>query len=229
MDIQRAVTFVTEDEQWIKKLGIGLLMMFLFFLILPMFVVMGYGVQVARNVKDGMDVPLPEWDNLGGFFKDGLSIAVVGLVYSLPMIVLMIVGIVLVALGGATEMDAIMATGGVLLALLGCVVAIYSVALIAIGPAIYIQYLKHESIGACLRFSEVLNITRNNIGDILIAVLVMLGISFVTSIANVIPCLGALLSIAATPYILCVTAHLYGQIAAKELGKGSKFDDIILS
>ncbi len=229
MDISRAVQFMMDDEKWITKLLIACVVTLLSVFVLPIFVLMGYSIQIARNVKDGMDVPLPEWDNWGGYFKDGLTIFAAGFIYMLPALILMAIGVAITGVGGATEIDAIAATGGVLLALFGCIAGLYSLALALIAPAIYVQYLEYGTLGACLRYREVIDIARNNVGDIIITILVILGISIGFSLVSWIPCLGWIIMIAAAPFTQFVTGHLYGQIAAKALGKGSKFDDIVIN
>ena len=84
MDIGKAFSFVTEDERWVSKLGIGALIAFFSFLIIPIPLLWGYMVGVARNVKDGVPDPMPEWDDWGRLYKDGLAIIVAQLVYTLP-------------------------------------------------------------------------------------------------------------------------------------------------
>ena len=69
MEIGKAFTFVTEDEGWIKKLAIGAVFVLVPFLIL---LVIGYQILIIRNVIDGKDRPLPEWEDFGQLFKDGL-------------------------------------------------------------------------------------------------------------------------------------------------------------
>ncbi len=72
MDIGRAFTFVGDDPKWVQKLLIGgglFLLGYLTSIILigiPIFlIVLGYLVQVTRNVIGGQDRPLPEWNDWG--------------------------------------------------------------------------------------------------------------------------------------------------------------------
>ena len=41
----------------------------------------GYFVRLVRNVARGDERPLPEWDDLGGIFSDGLRAVAVYLAY----------------------------------------------------------------------------------------------------------------------------------------------------
>ncbi|MBK8904369.1 MAG: DUF4013 domain-containing protein [Anaerolineaceae bacterium] len=229
MDVAKAFTYITEDERWVGKIGIGALISLLSFLILPAFLLTGYMVGVTRNVMNGVKRPLPEWEDLGTLFKDGISIVLASIVYTLPFWLLICIAFVsTIGFGGLSEMteisdDAIAAGVFATYGLVGCLTLIFMLALFFISPAIVIQYVREGDLGACFRFGEVLTIARENLGDIVIAGLTPFAASFVLSllfgVLNIIPCLGTiaafLLSFAVAPLLSAVTGHLYGQIAGK--------------
>ena len=229
MDVANAFTYVTEDERWMGKLGLGALISLVSFLILPAFLLYGYTVDITRNVMNGEKRPLPEWEDLGTLFKDGLSMFVAGIVYTLPFWLLVCIAFAATigfgGLGEATEISEDAVAAGVLATygLVGCLALLFMLAFFFISPAIVIQYVREGDLGACFRFGEVLSIVRDNVGDILIAGLAPFAASFVLSILfgvlSIIPCLGwiasILLGIALGPYLTAVTGHLYGQIAGK--------------
>ncbi len=229
MDVAKAFTYFSEDDRWVGKLGIGVLVSVASFLILPAFLLYGYAVGIARNVMNGEKRPLPEWEDLGTLFKDGLVMFIAGVVYTLPFWLLICVAFAsTIGFGGLSEAtqiseDAIaagvLATWGLII----CLTMVFALAFFFISPAIVIQYVRKGDLGACFRFGEVLAIVRDNFADILIAALTPFAASFVLSIVfgllNIIPCLGTIaaffLSFAITPYLSVVTGHLYGQIAGK--------------
>lgn len=235
MDVAKAFTYITEDERWMGKMGIGAAISLVSFLIIPIPLLVGYLVGITRNVKNDAERPLPEWDDFGQLFKDGLSVIVGQLVYTLPFWVIMCIAIVASAslggLAGGSNEDIVaagfMATWGLVI----CLSLIFAVALFFLSPAIVIQYVQTDELGAMFRFGEVLSIARDNIGDIVITALASFGASLVISTAigviNIIPCLGQivglLIGIAVGPYLTAVTGHLYGQIAAKGQSKEAKF------
>jgi hypothetical protein len=88
MDIAKAFTYMLEDERWVTKLGIGALLTFFVWLLLPIPLLVGYSVAVLRNVRDGYERPLPEWDDWGNLFMDGLFIMIAQFVYTLPLLLL---------------------------------------------------------------------------------------------------------------------------------------------
>jgi hypothetical protein len=228
MDINKAVRFVPEDKQWLSKLLIGVLLSVLSFLIIPGLILEGYVVKIIRQVMNGQRDGLPEWDDWGGLLRDGFFVAVAQLIYTLPFLILMIIGIAttggLASLSGSEDVAGAIATGGVLLML--CLVFLFIVVLLFLSPAILIQYAIKDDFGACFRFGEVFDIIRNHMADILITLLVTIAavvvITLVTGVLSLIPCLGwiaaFLISLAIGPYIGFLTGHLYGQIAAKVLG-----------
>ena len=57
------------------------------------FFLYGYLARLARNVIAGAAHPLPEWDDLGEYFSEGLRLFCVALVYTLPLIAIVLVTI----------------------------------------------------------------------------------------------------------------------------------------
>lgn len=226
MDVNKAFRFMFDDKQWISKLLIGAVMSVLSFLIIPAFILQGYLVKIVRQVMDGNDSELPEWMDYGKLVRDGFFVTIGQLIWALPFILLMlIVGLVTGGLGSVVDssgdMVAAATTGAGLL--VACLVLLTVIAFLFLTPALLIQYARENEFGALFRFSEIFDIIRDHMADILIAFLVsvvaVLAISVVTGIVAIVPCLGwiaaALIGLAMGPYIQFVTGHLYGQIAAK--------------
>ncbi len=235
MDVNKAFRFMFDDKQWISKLLIGAVMSVLSFLIIPAFILQGYLVKIVRQVMDGNDSELPEWMDYGKLLRDGFFVTIGQLIWALPFILLMlIVGLVTGGLGSVVDssgdMVAAATTGAGLL--VACLVLLTVIAFLFLTPALLIQYARENEFGALFRFSEIFDIIRDHMADILIAFLVsvvaVLAISVVTGIVAIVPCLGwiaaALIGLAMGPYIQFVTGHLYGQIAAKlPGGKGAAY------
>ena len=70
MDIGKAFSYVFEDEQWISKVLIGGL---LIWIPIVNFAVFGYMIKVAQNVAQGNPRPLPEWGEFGDHFGSLVS------------------------------------------------------------------------------------------------------------------------------------------------------------
>jgi len=87
LQVSRAFTYFIEDKRWPQKAVIGTLFMLASLLIVPFFFVLGYELEIVRSVAAGDDHTLPEWTNLGKMFKEGASLFLIGLVYSIPVII----------------------------------------------------------------------------------------------------------------------------------------------
>ena len=214
MEIGMAVSFVFEDEDWIKKLLFGTLISLI--PVFGQFAMMGYTVAVIRNVMAGDPRPLPEFQNLGQFFMDGLMLAVALLVYTIPIWLFACV------IGGATaiplvaaENEDLMAIAATLMAIVqavcGCLIALYGILVGLLIPTVHIRYAETGEIGACLQFQEVFQFTFANVGPIFISLLVVwVANMFVVSTVGGLT-LG-LLAIPAAVWVSYFTAHLYGQV-----------------
>jgi len=233
MDVGKSLTYITEDERWISKLLIALIVGFFSFLIIPIFFLIGYAIAITRNVNNGIEKPLPEWEDWGKLFMDGAYVFAAQLVYTLPFLIVICIGILasggVGALGASEDvMAAVMGTTGLII---GCLGLIWMIALVFISPAIIIQYvMQNDDFGSCFRFGDVFGIARDAVADILIVMLVTmgigLGISMVAGVLAIIPCIGwiasFLLYLVLSPYLTAVTGHLYGQIAHKLDGGTTK-------
>lgn len=228
MNIERSIKFVFEDSRWSTKLLIGVLMALLSVFIIPGLMLTGYMIAIIRRVMTGDKQPLPEWNDWGKLLRDGLLVTIALFLYSLPF--LLILGLIFGAtgvLGALTGSDSDLFTAGLFGAfgLVACLTLLVAIVMLFITPAVYIQYAIKDDFGACFRFGEVFAIAREHMADILITVAVSLvagfAISLVAGALNIVPVLGTIasffISIAATPYLMMVGGHLYGQIAAKVL------------
>jgi hypothetical protein len=204
MDFGRAFTYPFEDPDWLKKIGLVALVSLI--PILGMFIVMGWSLEITRRIIAQAMRPLPDID-FGANFTDGLKVFAVVFVYLLPVWVLTIPLGVLPAFfadqgGGAEAFMAIIIT---------CctgIIILFSFALAFILPAAYGTLAATGSIGAALRFSEVIGLVRAAPGAYL---LVLLG----TMLSGIIAQLGAIacfIGVFATfTYAMAVNGHLYGQ------------------
>ncbi len=171
MDIGRAFTYVFHDEEWPKKVVIGGLISWIPVLAL---VADGYGIRALRNAREGRETPLPKWDDWGHDFVRGLSVFVAALVLGLPMVVSVFLGVVASAVLEEPACMWVVWCPGMLWALL---VAFF-------GPALRLQYAKHDSFGALFRLREVWHIVADRFGRYLVAVLMTVVATIVAGITG---------------------------------------------
>ncbi|MCB8986714.1 MAG: DUF4013 domain-containing protein [Ardenticatenaceae bacterium] len=218
MDIRKAIVFVFQDPRWLVKIVIGDIMIFLSFLIVPVFFLQGYLIEIIRNVMRSEEHPLPEWNNWGARFKDGLNLTIAGLIYTLPLwLALCCSGVTFLPAamseGDLTEATTLLSVSG--FSLIACLAFLFLVAYAVIAPAIAIQYAHEDTLAATLRFGEVFAIVREHLGDIVLAVVVITVLGVALSLLGLIPLIGWLFSVGIAIYVFFVTGHLYGQIGAK--------------
>lgn len=222
MEIGKAFTFVNEDEAWIKKLAIGAVFVLFGVFLIPIMVVVGYQIRIIRNVIDGKDRPLPEWDEFGQLLVDGAVMFVAGFVYSLPIILISVCSAVVNAslFDGSADTEGI---GIVATIALSCLSILYGLALAVIIPALYILYARTGELGSLFRFAEVIATARENLVDFIVVVLINLVANMVVGFAAILVaitlCGPFIVLLAGTAWVMFATAHLYGQIARKTSGK----------
>lgn len=91
MDIGRAFRAPFEDPQWPLKL----LLAFVFpILIVTGPAVIGYWIRYVRNVAEGHDDVLPEWNDFGAYWVRGVLVILVGILYVFVGLLLFGIGVI---------------------------------------------------------------------------------------------------------------------------------------
>lgn len=231
IDIGKSFSHVFEDPDWGTKAILGSLIG-----IVPIlnFTLMGYEVQVAKNVSKGDPHPMPTWDGFGDYFMNGLWLGLARIVYGLPVLILMaplffifIMPIMLALIAGdSRDADRVMGMGlSIWFLVMGCsflLAMLYSLLLGAIYPAITANYVRHGTFAACFDLKEIFAFIRRNFNNYLMVWVAGLGAGLVFvavyMVVSFIPCIGSLLSLplaaAGTFYIYMVTGHALGQALA---------------
>jgi hypothetical protein len=230
MDLAKAFTFFADDSEWYIKLGVGGLLMSVPGL---NFAAVGYELQTARNVAKSDPRPMPQWDNLGQFFADGLWLSLAQLVYILPIMAVALGGFLIFFIGVASLQEVPMRNNPNLppmaplaIGVLGCALLFaifYGFAISFLMPAMSLQFLEHGRFGACFDFAAMLRRIRQNPsnylsvwgGSLLANIVASMVISAVGFPISLIPCLGPMiywvLFMAGLFAALLVQSHLLGQ------------------
>ena len=197
VDFGRSFTFVTEDPDWIKKILIGGVFALACAVLVGIPFVLGYFSRTLRNVVAGEPRPLPEWDDLGGIFNEGLRLTAVYLVYAIgAFVVLTAIGCVVIAplvLSGGGHRDLSRVFG--LLGGLG-IVAFYGL-LMLVSLTLYV-YMPAALARAALRgtvadgfaWREILGFITANLANYLITLVIYLLASFVAQFGFLLCCVG---------------------------------------
>jgi hypothetical protein len=224
MDIGKAITFVTEDENWLKKAGVGTGVVLISMLLSPVlvgilgfFILSGYAIRLLQNVRDGKAQPLPEWDEWGGDLSRGFKYVIVTLVWSLAaylMMVPMFIGGALADSGGAGEF-----IGSAIMICTSCLLMLYGIFVALAAPGFTISFAHDERIGSGLKVTNIWQWTRANLGQVIIVMLVIMAVSFIVSmLAGIVGLILCVIGLAVTIplsvlFLTVFQYHLYGQLA----------------
>src|SRR6267143_4544312 len=108
-DFLRPFTYVFDDPRWIPKILLGGVFVLASMFLVGIFFIYGYLAKLVRNVINGVPSPLPEWDDLGEYFSEGVKLFVVGLIYAIPMIIVFCLAVIPAAVMNANAGDSEMA------------------------------------------------------------------------------------------------------------------------
>jgi len=213
VDIGRAITYVFQDPQWLKKVLIGGLLFFI--PIIGWLIIGGYWLRVIRQVAQGQDVPLPEWNDFGGDLVRGLKGFVVYVVWALPVIVLAVCTGALGAVGDGTGSDAPRAMAAVLALVGNCLSFLISLVIAFFQPLFYSRLAMSEQIGDGLAFGAIFSEVQGRFVDLLVVLIVAFVISLVASFGLLL-CLIGIVFTSFLGYVM--TCHLYGQVRRRIMG-----------
>lgn len=234
MDIDRAFAAPFRDPAWLEKTAWAGLWSGL---VVTSPALAGYLLDYTRGVANGDDVPMPEWNrDFGRWWVRGFLLMLAGFIYVLPALLLVAAGVVpllagLVAAGvwsrSGTVAAALLGTGTVCLT--GVIALIYLLALSVFFPAARTNFAFSEDFGALFRIGEILARLRT-VGS---GYFVAWGMSIAAALAAatvggvLASILGGTVVLAiASPFVTgaigflagAITAHLFGQYAAKAYG-----------
>jgi hypothetical protein len=122
---------------------------------------MGYVIRIIKGTLAGLD-DLPDFDEVGELFIDGLKVLVVGIVYAIPIwIISAIFGVIIGLIFPATTPTYIDTTSTALITTMivsyaALIIAALIVGLIEIVAIVNMAYYDGD-LGAAFRFSDILN------------------------------------------------------------------------
>ena len=154
-DFARPFTFTFEDPRWVQKILLGGLFMIASVFIIGAFFLYGYLARLARNVIAGVQHPLPEWDDLGEFFSEGLRLFCVALIYTLPLICLAFFFIVPSIVAQNADSDVLRNIGGGMAACVWCLIFPLGLALAIWLPAALLFATVEQRFGAAFEFGQI--------------------------------------------------------------------------
>jgi hypothetical protein len=213
-----------QDPDWLRKLGIGTAvglvgLVFMPFLIgiIPLIIVLGYTIDVLRNVMNGVEHPMPEWSDWGGFLSRGFKVAAATLVWLLPTLLLIIPLTIGSVLTGETQ--GAEAIGLSIVACGSCLMFVWSLFVTLISPAIYIRIAATDRFSSAFDLTKMWAFTRDNLGNVILALLLAVVVAgLIGAVIAMVGLVAFLIGMLVTlPFAVLwqylVQAHLFGQVA----------------
>lgn len=219
MDLGDAITYPTENDDWIVTVLIGGVLSLLGILLIPYFLVWGYIVRVMRDRVGGAGEP-PTFGDWGDLAVDGVQAFVILLVYQLiPLIVLFVLG------GGslAAMMSGSRGAAGAGMAGLFGAFALYVVLSILfsyVGTAGLVNFAVGDSIADGFDFGTITDVITD--GDWVMAwvyvIVLGIGMSIVVGILSLIPFIGAIVGVFIAFYFQISFAGIWADGYSDALG-----------
>jgi len=214
--IEDAVKYPLRGENGLKRVAIGSVLMFFFWLLIPVIILFGYQIRVGAATSEGRDEPV-EFDDWGGLFVDGLVGMLIGLVYAIvPLILFSVLSSAIIGVGllSGSEGGAGIGLVGALLSFLLFIPFMFLIS--ATVPAALISYRRAGSIGAAFdpdMFTDIV-LTGDYLIAIFLALLLSFGYAIVINIAAI-----TLVGWAVVLFLQNVTLfRLYGTAYKKAIG-----------
>ena len=216
IDLGRAFKAPFADADWVKKTLMGWLWMLLG---VTSPAVYGAQLEYIKSVSEGRE-DLPDWSDFGSKWVKGFMLLIAGFIYFLPVIVLSFIFMIPVILAAASGSDGMggLAAGGMCLFWIFAIV--YSVGVAILFYAATVNYALSGQFGAFFRFSEILARVRDGSGywaAWLWAIVVSMASGLAVSILGA-TFIGYILVPAVSYLSVMITAHLFGQWAARSYG-----------
>jgi hypothetical protein len=207
-DLGRSFTFVFQDPRWLEKVVVGGLFYIASIFIIGWFFLLGYMARIVRHVVEGRDQELPEWNDLGSMFVDGLKLFLVGFLWYVPLILLIIpvivAAIVLEQAGGGE-------VGGLVSGCMMMLIVPLALIITFVLPAALLRTAVYGTVEAGLKVGSVFGFVKANFVNFLLAFVVYLAASFIGQFGVIIFCFGVFFT---AFWGMAVAAHAYGQVWA---------------
>jgi hypothetical protein len=223
VDIGKSFTYVTQDQDWIKKVLLGGVITLI--PIAGSLFAFGYVLATMKNVIAEQEVPLPEIGDFGGKLVEGLKAWVISFVYALPLILFSVCaqsGNLTPLMAESVDPDMLDVLTNVSIgvsACCGCLLLLYGILMGLLLPFAWGKYIEVGQLGAAFRVGELFGMLKSNISPAVITLLVSGLAGFVAVLVGTIACgIGLIFTLF---YAQLVMAFLYGSLYRQAKAKAA--------
>jgi hypothetical protein len=200
MDLGLAFSFPFQDEEWVKKVLIAAVLLFIPFI--GWLAVFGWALEITRRVIRQSEEPLPDWTEITDLLVLGLKGFAISFIYSIPV---MLLSVPVMFLGWFEDLEGIVAFLSICTS---CLTFLYSIILWVALPAAFGILADSDNVGEAINPSKILELVRAAPGAYVIALVGIIISGLVSSIGIILCFIGVLFTSA---YAMAFTGHVYGQ------------------
>jgi hypothetical protein len=228
VDLARAFGYIFDDPEWTGKLVITAIIALFSAIFAPLLIglagyalLLGYLVELVRNVRDDQPHPLPLWTDYGAKFSAGGNVLVAILVYNIPtLLVACCMGVTPGLIGGSDQDIA----GTVSFSLACCLLPLLLVYNLVTWPMLALgigRYAETGQMGAFFQFGDLFSALQRNINvTIQWVILTFVANLILGAVAFIIPCLGTIVTLAlGVPVQGYLLGHFISQVEGKPKNK----------
>jgi len=217
IDLSRALKAPFQDSEWVKKTLMGWLWMLL---VVTAPAVYGAQLDYIKSVSEGRE-ELPNWDDFGAKWVKGFMLLVAGFIYTLPIWILFFILALpgfIAAVGSNGNAGAGLFGGG--MCLFSVIAFVYAIGIAIVLYGATVNYALKGTFGALFAFSDIMTHVRDGSGYFnawLWAIVVSMGGGVIISVLSSTGI--GYIAVPAVSYLMAmITAHLFGQWAARSYG-----------
>jgi hypothetical protein len=218
-DLGKAFSFPFKDPAWGSKFFLAAVFMLLSIVLVGIFILAGYFVQVTQRVMRREVNPMPEWTDIGVKLVLGFKFCVVYFVYIFPVLLLYIPFVVIIMVGAVSgDQETIGAVAGLYSVLIVVLIIPYSLALALLAPSITVRFAEHERISDGLDIGGIFRNFKQNWQNHTIVALIAVGLQSFAGIGFILFIVGIFVTIF---YSYLVSAHMYGSLYLEQAREGT--------
>jgi hypothetical protein len=227
VDISRAFSYAFQDKEWTGKLTILAIIAFISFITTPLLIglvgwaaILGYTVELIRNLREQHPIPLPQWNNYGDKISLGGNVLTGVFVYALPNLLLSCCILTASGLMGEGIAGNMIGIGFACCVLpLLVVYNLVTWPMLALGTA---RYAEERNIGVFFQFGDLFATIRRNSGATIQWALFTIVANIVISIIGIVPCIGWVVAPALAVPVYSYLTAAYADMIESPIGSPAK-------